>query len=303
MLAFGEVHTALLRNSRPLSGHSAAELLDLTSGETVRRSQRPISRAISADRWEGVDCRMPSSRGGHPRGVGTLGWHAIVTGGHVTQCSTHAGLVAAESTRRRPWSHYLATPGRIELIGKYRPDEIADGLLRDGTDPAVLDLGAITTRGLDAVQRDGRLDQLAPLNAPGTALRWVAYLGAETLTGRFTLESERFRTLRLTVPGQDLPAVVRLGEDLALHDWLLTTLTAIVDAALTGGHSRAEQLRRLRPAFEHLAHLWMPGAQVDEELMPVWDALDRRAGFSRQWAATVTRVRDHLLLAATPDWA
>ncbi|BCJ42330.1 hypothetical protein GCM10010168_90550 [Actinoplanes ianthinogenes] len=300
-LAFGEVRTALLQNSRPLSADRAAEILDLVAGERVRRIHRPIDRAISADRWEGVDCRLPSSRGAHTRGVGTLASHAIVTGGHVAQGSTHADLIAAPSTRRQPWSHYLATPGRLEIIGKYRPDEIAGGLLRDGTDPGVLDVGAIADRGLDIVQRDARLDHLPPLRAPRTAFRWVAYLGAETLTGAYTIESERLRTLRLTVPGQELPAVVRLCEDLALHDWLLTALTAIVEAALTGDHDQAERVRRLRPAIEHLAHLWMPGAQVDEELMPVWTALNRRPGFDRQWTATVTRVRDLLTLTAARD--
>ena len=55
-------------------------------------------------------------------------------------------------------------------------------------------------------------------------------------------------------------------------------------------------ISRLRPVIDHLLHLWMPGAQVDRGLMSIWADLERKPGFTRQWEASVNRVRDQVSL-------
>jgi hypothetical protein len=101
------------------------------------------------------------------------------------------------------------------------------------------------------------------------------------------------RTVHLTCAAP-LPAIVALCEDLALHDWLLTRVLRIVEPSCIGAPSATEALARLRPAIDHLLHLWMPGARVDTALLPVWEALERRLGFTLQWQTLVARIRDQL---------
>jgi hypothetical protein len=50
--------------------------------------------------------------------------------------------------------------------------------------------------------------------------------------------------------------------------------------------------------LEHFVHLWMPAARVKDDLIHIWQALEHRPGLSRQWQATVNRVRDQVALAA-----
>jgi hypothetical protein len=57
-------------------------------------------------------------------------------------------------------------------------------------------------------------------------------------------------------------------------------------------------VQRLRPAVEHLLHLWMPAARGDEAGAALWAGLERRPGLARQWDALVHRVRDQLALGA-----
>ncbi|MEY7981578.1 hypothetical protein AB8O53_35385, partial [Streptomyces pilosus] len=56
----------------------------------------------------------------------------------------------------------------------------------------------------------------------------------------------------------------------------------------------------LRPAVDHLLHLWMPRARVSRELAPLWDVLAEEPGFTRQGLALVQRARDQLTLHAIP---
>ncbi|NEA65720.1 hypothetical protein [Streptomyces sp. SID12488] len=44
--------------------------------------------------------------------------------------------------------------------------------------------------------------------------------------------------------------------DLALHDWLLTTVALVVERACADGDTVG--LRALRQVVDHLVHLWMP---------------------------------------------
>jgi hypothetical protein len=110
-----------------------------------------------------------------------------------------------------------------------------------------------------------------------------------------TLHDDRLRTLRLTYPGDLIPGVVELCEDLALHDWLLTTLLLIVGRARPDG-SPGLHVPELKVAIDHLLHLWMPAARLDDALIPMWEGMDRRLGFTRQWESLVDRIRDQVAM-------
>ncbi|MBE3203903.1 hypothetical protein IHE48_23575 [Frankia sp. CH37] len=107
------------------------------------------------------------------------------------------------------------------------------------------------------------------------------------------------RTLRLLLPPQlrDPTEVVVACEDLALHDWLLSTVGSLVEQSRIGIDPAAEVIARIRPAVDHLLHLWMPGAKVSEGLAGIWAALERRPGFSKQWASLRGQIQNQLLLA------
>jgi cbb3-type cytochrome oxidase cytochrome c subunit len=77
---------------------------------------------------------------------------------------------------------------------------------------------------------------------------------------------------------------------------VLTTVLRIVDRGDLGSGDGPDILARLRPAVNHLMHVWMPGAHVPDSMMPFWRALERRSGFTRQWDATVARIRDQLAM-------
>ncbi|GIH69359.1 hypothetical protein Mth01_16120 [Sphaerimonospora thailandensis] len=327
MLVMGEVHTGLLQNSGEVAASTCRRLLGLLAGQTVRVSRRPIVHAVSPDRLTGVDCRLPSASQSRVRGVGTVLTRCSITGGRVVQGSSYVRIVRAAVDRRLPWSHYLARPGVMEVLGKAKPRDLSDGFTDDlpgdrlsgasagrtrpdpaRPDPArgdrgpgwsgsaPLDLGAISGRFVDLVQSSPLLDRRAPFKIPRTRLRWVAESASESGAPaiRFTLHNDQLRTLRLVHDGEFTPAVAELCEDLALHDWLLTTLLVIVERALTGGAPGPEAVAKLTPAVDHLLHLWMPAARVDETLTPLWESLERYPGFTRQWQSLVDRIRDQI---------
>ncbi|HKT05675.1 MAG TPA: SCO2521 family protein [Rugosimonospora sp.] len=302
MLALGEVHTGLLQNSASLSKIDAAGLLDLVMGERVRASERPIDYVASPERLFGVDCTLATASRSHVRGVGTVATRTTMTGGHVVQGSAYAWLRPSATTHRLAWSHYLGRPGVVETIGRAEPVDLAAGFVQPDTADRVLDLGAICARSLDDVQRSPALDRRIALRTTRTRLRWAVTGAAgepEADAGvRFTVESPTLRTLRIEVAAGAAPAVVALCEDLALHDWLLTTLLAMIDRNLTYGAVGPRSVQRLRPAIDHLLHLWMPAARVEATLLPVWESVERRPGFTRQWQACVSRIRDQVTVSA-----
>ncbi|MFC6023731.1 SCO2521 family protein, partial [Plantactinospora solaniradicis] len=300
MLTLGEVHTGLLQNSGSLSLEHTTQLLDLLVGQRVRRSERPIAYVVSPDQLTGVDCRLPTGSGRGSRGVGTVVSHAAMTGGHVLQGSTYTQLDRAVSNRRLVWSHYLSRPGWVETIGKVDIRDVSRGFLGPTYQPQTLNLGAISARLMDAVQSSARLDRQPPFRTKRTRLRWSVIPSTEESAearGTFRVESDTLRTLELTAPQHDVPALVELCEDLALHDWLLTTLLSLMEASLTGPGTRAQKIDRLRPAIDCLLHLWMPAARLDESVLPVWRDLEHRPGFTRQWQTSVTRIRDQVTLS------
>lgn len=294
----GQVHTGLLAHSTSLSPGHADHVLGLLAGGHVRRSERPIAYAVSPDLLTGVDCRLATESGARVRGVGTAVHRATITGGHVLQGSASVRLARIDIDDRRPWAHYLARPGTLEVVGKIDWADLARGFATARPPRASLDLGAVADRLVDEVQLSRRLDRRPPFRAVRTRLRWAAELAGDAAERRvgFTVENGVVRTLHLVVGTDQVSDVVLFCEDLALHDWLLTTLLSLVERSRIGGGSRADTISLLRPAVDHLIHLWMPGVRLRQPFIEVWDALERRPGFSRQWRAIVDRVRDQLAL-------
>lgn len=307
-LAVGEIRTGLLRNSRTLPHSAVAELLNLLPGEPVRRSERPIAHALSPDVVNGVDCQIATKSGGRVRAVGTILTHAVIVGGRVLQTSSYTTIASHGSQRRLPWSHYTARPGRIESVAKAGLADLAAGYLALDQEPGCLDLGSVSERLARRLQSSAVLDGHQPLRFQWTRLRWAARYGldddAAEPSAQFELVDDTVRLLSLRIPrppatpggAADMGAILELCRDLALHDWVLTTLTRRIERADPGSGDRRRTAAELGPAIDHLLPLWMPGARVADELSAVWEGFERRPGFSRQWESAVSRVRDQLAL-------
>ncbi|MFD8448358.1 SCO2521 family protein [Streptomyces coelicoflavus] len=306
VLVCGEIRTCLLPARQTLDLRSAARLLGLRPGERVLLSERPGRYARSPNTLTGVDCPVPSADGARVRAVGTVAAHAALTEGRVLQTSAHCRLPGTGPDRRRPWGEYLVRPGLVEPLGRLPHEAVARGVL-DGPRHGDLDVGLIADGLLTRVLRHPLLGQRPPFRSRPTRLRWAALPAAPgegPSLERFTLAEDELRTVRLRVP-ETIPVsdLALLCDDLALHDWLLTTVARMLDG-LRPGTSTAEDagavVRTLRPAVDHLLHLWMPGARVTRELAALWDPLEERPGFTRQWQALVQRIRDQLALHAVP---
>lgn len=262
----------------------------------MRSSARPIAQAISPVRLTAVDCPLPTGSRSRCGGVGTVSTRAVVTGGRLLQGSASVLVERGRSDHRQQWSHYLARPGVVETVGKLVEEDVAAGFLTEHAPSTSIDLGAIAEQQISDVQLTGRLDHVTPLRAQRTRLRWAATTGdVPAPVAEFTIVDETVRTLRVQVRDDVLGDVAGFCENLALHDWALTTLLSVVergrlDAADLGGFDR------IRPAIDHLLHLWMPGAHVAPSMAALWDSLEQRPGFTRQWSATVNRIRDQLAL-------
>ena len=313
MLIVGEVHTGLLRGREPLTDERARALVDVVAGEPVLISERPRSYVRSPARPVGVDCPLGAPGAARPvRGVGTALHHAALTDGHVVQGSAYTTIVAGQASRQ-PWSHYLARAGVVETVGRTRWDELADAFAQPQRDSSALDLGAIADRASAQVQHNappaGRSG--SRLRLAHTTLRWVARpepAAAGPPRFHLGLHGDELRVLRFSAPepvtAERLAAV---AEDIALHDWLLTRLVEIVRRSAIGVLARDESMQRLIPAVDHLLHLWLPGARGDRFSDELWQALESRAGFSRQWSLLANRIRDQFaagtvsaMRAATP---
>jgi hypothetical protein len=293
-LTIGEVHTGLLLTSAAVPVDTAVELLAIVPGGSVRTRQRPIRYASSPEVLIGVDCAAPLPERREVRIVGTPATQVSLTDGRIIQAGTHATLHQDSAGRRRPWSHYLAQPGVLDILGKASDESLATGFLRGPTTARDLDLGAVNVRALASIQRSERLDHTPPFRSRRTRLRW----SAETSDGEqdiaFTLGPDGLRTVRLRAPEPDPRALADFCADLALHDWLLSTLLDLVDRAVARSRPAAELIGMLRPGIDHLVHAWMPGAHASRTLDRIWQELDLRSGFSLQWQKTVERIRDQL---------
>ena len=306
VLACGEIRTCLLPARQALDIRSAAQLLGLRADERVLLSERPGLYARSPETLTGVDCPLPSANGARIRAVGTVTAHAALTEGRVLQTSAHCRLPGTGPDQRRPWGEYLVRPGVVEPLGKLPHEAVAQGVL-GGPRHGDLDVGLIADGLLTRVLRHPLLDQRPPFRSRPTRLRWAALPAAPgegPSLERFTLAEDELRTVRLRVPeGTSGAELAALCDDLALHDWLLTTVVRMLDGLRLGAgaaHDAGAVVRTLRPAVDHLLHLWMPGARVGLELAALWDPLEERPGFTRQWQALVQRIRDQLTLHAIP---
>jgi hypothetical protein len=293
-LTIGEVHTGLLLTSSAIPAETAVEILAIVPGGLVRTRQRPIRYAASPEVLTGVDCAAPLAECREVRVVGTPVTRVSLTDGRILQAETHATLRQDLTGRRRPWSYYLARPGVLEVLGKASQENLAAGFLRGREGKTDLDLAGVNTRALAAIQRSEHLDQQPPFRSRRTTLRWSAEPSDGTREIVFTLGADGLRTVRLRAPEPNPQALADFCADLALHDWLLSTLLDIVDRALARSRPPAELIGMLRPGIDHLLHTWMPAARVSGVLSDVWQELDSRSGFSRQWQKTVERVRDQL---------
>lgn len=315
VLACGEVRTSLLPALHALDSRAAAQFLALRADERVLLSERPNLYGRSPDTLTGIDCPLPSANGARVRAVGTVAARAVLTEGRLLQSSAYFRVLAKGPDHRRPWGHYLVRPGVVEPFGKLPHEAVAEGLLTGGRHGDLV-VGLIADGLHTRLLRHPLLDHRPPLRSRPTRLRWVALPaapGAGPSIERFTLAEDELRTVRLRVPeGTPEDGIAGLCDDLALHDWLLTTVVRILDGVRLGaGAPPARQrpgageecpavVRALRPAVDHLLHLWMPRARVAQDLAPLWDALEERPGFTRQWQTLVQRIRDQLTLHAIP---
>jgi hypothetical protein len=228
---------------------------------------------------------------------------AAITGGRVLQAASHTVVVDGGAKQRQPWAHYLARPGVVELTG--RGDRgwaaLGDGYLGP-PQPGTIDLGALNERILDDIVVRPELNRRPPFRAQRTVLRWAAEAtdtaaaAGPPAAARFSLVTGTLRTARRSVPSDLLPAVLEFCADVALHDWLLTTVVGLIEHSREDASGSTAAVQRIRPAVEHLLHLWMPAARVDRRLLPLWESLERRPGFTRQWDVSVTRIRDQIAM-------
>jgi hypothetical protein len=280
--------------SAAVSADVAAELLATVPGEAVRTRQRPIRYALSPEVLTGVDCSAALAERREVRIVGTPATRLSLTEGHIIQAGTHATFRHEHTGRRRPWAHYLAQPGVLEVLGKASEESVATGFLRGSATTTSLDLGAVNVRALGGIQRSERLDHHPPFRSRPTRLRWTAESSDHEQEIVFTLGADGLRTVRLRAAEPDPRALADFCADLARHDWLLSTLLEVVDRAVARRRPAAELISLLRPGIDHLVHAWMPASHASRALGRVWQELDLRSGFSLQWQKTVERIRDQL---------
>lgn len=296
MIIVGEVHTGLLLHSHALTADNAKDLLGMAPGEPPRQWHRPIARTQSPPLLVGVDCELPlGKRSG--RGIGTVVARAVLTGGHVLQGSSFARIVTADEPRRLAWPHYLSRPGTIESLQPVTA-ALAGGLLDDTNNDQRLRLTGISDRTVNSVQRDALLNRRVPFRSARTRLRWAADIGGQSTAGlHLSVKSRTERTLLIGQPDATLESVATLCEDIAYHDWLLSTVMTMMSRARIGGVDRSTSVAQLEPIVDHLLHLWMPAAHCNEAVSRRWKDLEIAPGFSRQWTALVNRIRDQLALA------
>ena len=292
-LMMGEVRTQLLQNSTEIDSETSAQVLAFRADERPRISVRPIRYACSPELLSGIDCPLRTSSGTKTRGVGTAQARAVINGGRILQSSSYTSIPEGSVERRGPWSSYLARPGVIELIGRRAdPADLVTGFLSADHANDFLDLGAISDRLMDRVQGSKSLDRHPPFKISRSRLRWVAETTDGTPEAHFVLVSDTVRALHLKCPRETSRGIVAVCEDLAYHDWLLSSLVLLSSKVLMGAAPPAELGKLLAPPIHHLLHLWMPAAHIDRTLLWPWEALEESPGFTRQWQSSVDRMRD-----------
>ncbi|WP_251096672.1 SCO2521 family protein [Streptomyces sp. Caat 7-52] len=299
VLACGEVRTCLLPTSDAVDERAAEQLLRLRTDERVRLSRHPNRYAVSPALLTGVDCWMPSVTGTRSRAVGTVTARAAIVEGRVLQSSVYFSAPACGPDRRQSWGRYLVRPGCLIPVGRLPVRSVAEGFLA-GPRQNELDIGPIAESLTARISRHRILDLSPPLTTADTSLRWTATpaAGGKETSVLFTKADDGLRTVELRLPHATTPATAAgLCEDLALHDWLLTTVAYKLDG-LQADYEDSKPLKVLCSLVDHLLHLWMPLSRVDRTLHTAWEELDENSGYSRQWNALAQRIRDQLVLRA-----
>jgi hypothetical protein len=179
-------------------------------------------------------------------------------------------------------------------------ERVREGFLGDGAQRAGLaDFGAVCDRLARRVQNSAMLQGTAPLLFQWTRLRWAAWVPDRPPqearpTAAMQLTDDLSRTLQLNVFASSVEEISEFCGDLALHDWILTTVIRRMERI--SGLDAGADVREISPAVSRLLHLWMPAARVNAELAEVWKGFEHRPGFSRQWNSLVARMRDQLSL-------
>ncbi|QIS06960.1 hypothetical protein F5X71_35755 [Nocardia brasiliensis] len=301
LVVLGEIHTCLLPSRTVLDTTAGIELLSaVRRGIAVTARARPMPLVVSPNRFEGVDCDLIPVSGRHIHVIGTVASRTVVTGGRVLQGSSHTMVTRARD--RQPWSYYLSRPGTVDAVsalGAEPAARIADGHLHSrGADQ--LDLTSISQRMSAFTGVDPRLDQKPPFRAGATRLRWsveVSTAPDQQPHFAFHLAGATSRSVRLTVSARDVAVAQRFCEDLAMHDWLLTTIGQVADRGGPTGHETEPALEQLALLLDQLVPLWMPGAHTAARLRPLWAGLEDDPGFTRQWSARVGQLRDRMTSA------
>lgn len=302
-VVLGEVRTGLVAHHSALRRSETERLLDwLVPGGRVLSWERPVPHARSAPALTGLDCRLALGPEGKKtvRAVGTLETRAALTGGTILQCATHATVRPAESGRREPWSHYTSRPGVLETIVAQQAESIVEGFLGEGGQAGgIADFNAVGERLARRVQNAPMLEGRSPLLFQWTRLRWAVTVGASAdaeanVRATLRLGDGGLRTLRAEAASADVADIAEFCGDLALHDWILSTVVGHLDEL--AGAAPERELAEFGVILSRLRHLWMPAARVSPELSVLWREFEAKPGFTRQWRSLVARMRDHIAL-------
>jgi hypothetical protein len=299
LIVLGEVRTSLLPSAAALTRDEVDELLSLVPGRMVRWRERPVGLGTSPAKAIGVDCRLPTGSSLEIRVVGTVAVMSVVVGGWIMQSSAVTRVMRVPPRRRQPWSHYLKRIGVTEASMEAEREDVIEDLIDGflaGPDPSdkTLDLGSITARALDELRERCRPGRAGPVRT--TRLRWIARVGGGPgPKADMRLEDDQVRSIRLIArDDEDLVAAQRFCEDVAAHDWLLTSSADVIAAADRAVAVGLAQSDVLSPMLAHRTHLWMPGAHTPPRLRTLWKHFQNDPGFSRQWTATVDQMRDRV---------
>lgn len=293
-VVLGEVTTRLLDVADALEPVTAHYLLDLVPGRRPWRVDRPIPQVVSPDLAFGVDCHVPAGASGQVRTVGLVSAHAVLTGGHVLQGSATARIVPNANTHTPEWSHYTARPGVLEVGPKTAPDGIVAGFLDAGAGRELLNLAGISGQVVDRVLRKDLRVERARIPTQPLRLRWNAVLRDDLEAPSADFVAGDGGLLLVSVQARDahLAMVERFCEDLALHVWMLSSVTRAFERS-SRLLDKADLLARI---LEYLGHLWGPGTYVDEEVDYLWASVEAAWHLSLTWQRQMERLRDRIAL-------
>lgn len=303
MVIIGEIRTGLLRTSLPLPAQAVADLLSMRPGRQITATDRPINRTVSPDSIVGVDCTLSTDPQVKARGIGTVVTHAVVVGGAVVQASSRTRLEWVDYRERREWSHYTARRGVVDVLGRPDQAKVIGGTKLPAPQRKALDLGAVCQRMLNLVQGRPQLDHKIALRTRPTQLRWnaTAREGARPRV-HLHIDTDVRRTVDVVVPPELLTEAIRFCEDLALHDWLYTSLGHVVEQAERDMAAGADPTMLLGAALTLLVRLWMPGAHVHHALRPLWADLEVEPSFTASWQQNVAWIRDQVSMRTLVAW-